>query len=304
VSAAVVGGSGFVGSAIVRAFRDHDVAVEAVPAPRLSTPARDVPAFLADTRVEVVEALRRALAGHDVVVVAAGIADAGADDGDALYGANSLLPMLVTRAVEPHVRVVLVSSAAVQGRASVLTESQETWPFSPYSRSKARGEELVLRGSSGIVFRPTSVHGPGREVTAKLVRFLASPLASVAGRGDRPTPQVHVANVADAVVFTALADSVGSRVVLQPSEGLSTAGLVELLGGRRPLRVPTPAAWVTVRALGLLGALSGRFAALSRRLEMVWFGQDQVRGWLLEAGWEPVAMSSDWNELRHSSRAG
>jgi nucleoside-diphosphate-sugar epimerase len=296
---AVLGANGFVGTSVREAAERRGAEVRAVSAPRLSTSARDE----SDLREELgrhsaqIDALRRSLEDVDVIVNAAGVADPTSPDLDDLFGANALLPAVVVSAAAGR-RVVHVSSAAVQGRCSRLDESTNTAPFSPYSVSKALGERLVVGHPNLIVFRPSSVQGPGRAVTSSLVRFLSSRLASVAGRGDRSTPQVQVANVGDAVAFVALTDQTPPAVILQPGEGLTTGELVRLLGGREPVHVPLPVARIAVSIADRAGRRSARVAGVGRRLEMLWFGQDQVLGWLTTTDWKPVVGRESWEEVR------
>lgn len=301
---AVLGASGFVGAAVAEALQHRGADVTRMPAPRLRTQARSARGLRLETHGETVDFLAAQIKGATAVVIAAGLADASAGDADGLYGANSLLPELVARAVEKVqatdrsvVRLVHVSSAAVQGRARQLDETRATAPFSPYSKSKALGEEMLAGHKDTVIFRPTSVHGPGRSVTRRLASLLRSPLASVAGSGDAPTPQVLVSNVGDAIAFVALVEGAPPAVVLQPDESLTTASLVRIVGGREPRHVPTSVARGLVSVMMLIGRGSGRAAGVGRRLEMLWFGQDQVEGWLRTAGWKPVAGQDGWGRL-------
>lgn len=299
---AVVGGSGFVGSAVVRALRGCGADVVVVPAPRLDCAARSLPELQAelDGSPQVsaaVEALRTPLAGCDAVVNAAGVAQATTGAGDDLFGASALLPAVIARALEPTQRFVHVSSAAVQGRRPVLDESDEREPFSPYSASKALGEE-ALRASapSAVVYRPTSVQGEGRAVTASLAKVLRSPIASVAS-GDHPTPQVLVDNVGDAAAFLALSDEQPPPVVLHPWEGLTTRELYRVFDGRRPVVLPSWFARLLVGVGHLVGRFSGAVAGVVRRVEMLWFGQAQSGSWL-EGRWQPPLSWESWRPPR------
>ncbi|MDR7252076.1 hypothetical protein J2X46_001052 [Nocardioides sp. BE266] len=271
-----------------------------VRAPRLDTGARtasDLQAELsrADVTAEI-ERLRGELADARAVVNAAGLAHAtGA--GDDLFGANALLPAVVADAAPAGVRLVHVSSAAVQGRRDPLDETTERAPFSPYSSSKALGEQLVGQRAGTVCFRPTSVHGADRAVTRSLHRVVSSPLASVAGWGDGPTPQVLVENVADAVAHVVLVQESPPEVVLQPWEGLTVAGLVRDLGGREPHHLWTWLARLLVRLLTVVGALVPPAAGVARRLEMLWFGQGQVAGWLTAAGWSAPMDRRRWKDM-------
>jgi UDP-glucose 4-epimerase len=297
----VLGASGFVGAAVVDALEQRGVVVTRVKAPRLSSGARDPGRLRAALQhplvVGEIEALKDDLSGCSVVINAAGLATATAGGHDVLVGGDALLPGVVARATPRRARLVHVSSAAVQGRREVLDESLETEPFSPYSAAKAWGEILVReRVGETVCFRPTSVHGRDRRVTRTLVRALRSPGASVAGVGDRPTPQVLVANVADAIALVATTPEEPPPVVLQPWEGLTTAGLVRLLGGREPWHVPEGLARATVASAYRVGRRSGAAVGLARRLELMWFGQRQVPGWLATR-WSPPCGQEAWKEL-------
>jgi UDP-glucose 4-epimerase len=294
----VLGATGFVGSAVCLALRARGVEVRSVVAPRLSTRSRDLNALRADLEDPSVQReitrLREQLVDADVVINAAGLAHA-ASGGDALYGANALLPGVVAMACPGVARLVHVSSAAVQGRRPILDESMDLQPFSPYSRAKALGELMV--GARGTCFRPTSAHGPGRAVTKRLVQLCSSPLASVAGAGTRPTPQVHVTNVGEAIAFTSLTAEPVPSVVLQPSEGLTTGSLVRRLGGREPLHIPESLARELIGLAHLLGSRSGRVAGLTRRVEMLWCGQAQSAGWL-DGRWVAPVGPNGWEDLQ------
>ena len=298
---AVLGASGFIGQAVAGALESRGADVMALSAPRVATSARsldDLRLELASGRVtRVIDRLREQLLGAARVVNAAGVPSAGAALDDALMGANALLPAVVEAARPNGSRLVHISSAAVQGRRDVLDEAWEWEPFSPYSTAKASGEQLLQGRDDTAVYRPTSVHGAGRQVTRSLVRLLTSPLASVAGEGDRPTPQVLVENVGDAVAHVTLTSDVPPPVVLHPSEGLTTAELVRLVGGREPVHVPEAVARAIVRGAAVLGRVSGPAAALGRRIDMLWWGQGQVAGWLADRWTAPLGHEA-WRRLR------
>lgn len=292
---AVVGASGFVGGAVVARLSAAGMEVVPVTAPRLDWPRADAAEILLQTeRLPEADLLADAIAGADVVVNAAGLASPDAGGETSLLGANALLPAVIARACERAGvrRLVHISSAAVQGRRRRLDESPSVEPFSPYSRSKALGEEVLRVRQPDpaarldiVILRATSVQGPGRATTVKLQRIAASVLSSVAGPGQRPTPVTSVLALAELVSALAAFPGTVSATVLQPAEGLTTSEVLELAGGRPPRHLPE---WLCRGALGLgfgLSRLAGsRFHGALRRLEVMWFGQDQVPGWAAAHG--------------------
>lgn len=297
----VLGASGFVGSAVVDALRLRGATVVSAKAPRAEpVPAAELPAAL-KRQTEAVAALGTTFAGVDAVVNAAGIPDASSRDEPSLMAANALMPaMAATAAAAAAVpRFVQVSSAVVQGRAAMLDQSDLVSPFSAYSRSKAIGEALVreIGGRSAVVYRPPSVHAADRRVSRMIARIARSPIASVARPGSSPTPQALLPNVADAIAFLALCDERPPAVVAHPSEGLTTAGLLLLLGGRAPREIPHHIATAVVTLLAAAGRVLPRLAADARRVEMLWLGQAQATSWLTEVGWTPPVGHDGWAAL-------
>lgn len=301
---ALVGASGFVGTAVADALRDQTRAeVVAIKAPRLTTKARTAEELLAEASISpAVREVAALLRGVDVLINAAGDPDASSLDEDALFGANALLPAVLlnaARMAEVH-RFVHVSSAVVQNDKDVLDSSEDLRPFSPYSASKCSGEE-VLRGVSDLSvvrYRPPSVHAPSRRVTRMIRSIASSPLASVARPGDQPTPQALLPNVAAAVAHLATGDVEPPAVVHHPSEGLTVSTLMEdLSGGRRPIRIPRWLARAGVRSGKALGRLHMPTAANARRVELLWIGQRQDESWLTVEGWVPPVGREGWRSL-------
>ncbi|MDO8309657.1 MAG: NAD(P)-dependent oxidoreductase [Actinomycetota bacterium] len=297
---AILGASGFVGSAVAAALRPH-ARIVPVAAPRLRSDATTPAAVLAQARSHPeTERLAGALAGCDAFVNAAGIADAAGADREALAGANALLACMAAVACRDAgvTRVVHVSSAAVQGDRT-LDESEDMAPFSQYSWSKALGERAVAHASDGgaIRYRPTSVHGADRPMTRRLARLARSPWAVVAAPGTQPTPQVLAGNVGDAVRFLVLADQSPPGVVLHPWEGITTSRLLTVLGGREPRMVPLGLARATL-GLGNAGGRLWRRARIdARRAELLMLGQVQGTSWLTLAGWVPPVGPAGWVTL-------
>ena len=142
--------------------------VTAVKAPRISGTGM----------AEPVSAARDWVAGHradfqrlvdslrgDVAINAAGLAAPASGDAAGLRGANAVWPAVMSLACREAAvpRLVHLSSAAVQGRREPLDESTEHEPFSRYTRSKAEGEDALLRlGEAGGVSASSSSTAPPR----------------------------------------------------------------------------------------------------------------------------------------------
>ncbi len=304
----VLGASGFVGSALTQCLVAAGEDVRAVPAPRVSSQDDSVDMLLANAREQPCLAdLSAALAGADVVVLAAGAAAPDSPEDPALMGANALLPAIVALACQrAHVpRMVHLSSAAVQGRTRRLDETRVTCPFSPYSRSKARGEEVLAALSSDssteiVVVRATSVQGDERATTASLQRIARSRLASVSGSGSAPSPVSSSAGLAAFVLAVGRHPRPLPPVLLQPWGGLSTADVLRLAGGREPCHVPTGLCRLLVGLGYLLSRVTGgRLQGSVRRVETLWFGQAVDDAWAQQHG---ISAPADLAEVLRGGR--
>lgn len=306
---AVIGGSGFVGRAIVAAIEDRGDAVHVVPAPRLQCAARSLAGVAAAASVEhaAVSALAAALRGNDVVVNAAGAAAPDSPESDELFGANALLPLVVGQAAQQAgcARYVHVSSQSVLGDVPVLTERPVWHPFSPYSASKALGEQVLLAERPEldlVIFRALSVQGAGRGTTERLVSVARSRLAAVAV--DAPTPLTHIDSTAAAIVFCGAHASVPPTVVLQRDDGLTTRSALEALGASRVRRVPRFVAGPGVAALRFAGRFSERFLGLSRRADLLLYGRQSRADWMTEQNFDARADTAAWRALGDAVAAG
>jgi nucleoside-diphosphate-sugar epimerase len=302
----VVGASGFVGSAVVAALRAEGHEVVSLRAPRLAGVV-EMPDPEVIRGLPVVTELEALFDSADAVVNAAGDPDASSTDVGALLAANALLPAVLAAATarSPRMRFVHVSSAVVQGRQAVLDAGPPLDGFSVYAQSKARGEQLAaaLAPDRTVVYRPPSVHAADRRVTRMIARIAASPLATVASPGTQPSPQALLANVASAIAFLATTEQDVPPVVIHPHEGLTAASTMELLGGRAPRRLPRGLARTVAYLLERVGRSSPAMAANARRVEMLWFGQEQAPSWLTSHGWVPVAGLEAWTELGRRVRS-
>ena len=305
IRVALLGATGFVGSAVADAMAGNELEVVGITSPRLRTDARRAGDLIATAaRHDAVQSLAQALHGCQVVVNAAGDPDASSLDADRLFGANALIPRVVLEAsaragVE---RFVHISSAVVQNDKAVLDESEDLRPFSPYSASKVAGEE-VLRdhppdGVTVVRYRPPSVHAQERQVTRMIRKIARSRVATVARPGDQPSPQALLPNVGAAVSFLVTSRLEPPAVVIHPFEGVTSAGLMrDLSGGGDPVCIPRWLAKLVVATAKFLGRLHQPTAANARRVEILWFGQGQSPSWLTGQGFVPPVGPEGWSAL-------
>ena len=311
---AVAGSTGFIGQHILRWARSSGVPVLAARSCRVtngrSTDHRQsVDRWIADHA----PAYRRLLAdlnGVDVVINASGVAAPTSSSPEALLCGNVLWPLVLARAaVEAGTRrLVHVSSAAVQGRRDPLDESLEQAAFSPYSVSKGRGEHaLVEAWTTGmgprelVLYRPTSVHGRGRQATASLVRLSRVRYLPVSGSGDQPLPITLVENVAAAATLLATTPH-PPLVALHPWEGMTTARLMEALAADVPrTHLPERVVRTALAATRRLERASSALTAFSRRLDLLYVGQCVEATALAERGYVPAVGIEGWRLLGEAS---
>lgn len=315
---ALVGASGFVGSAVHAAALDAGHTVDAVVAPRLAVGA-GAHESTADTIVDHTSDWLRSAAGKatveqfvdrlgdaDVVVNAAGLATPDGAFSAELLGANTALPAVVAlAAAAAAAKCVHVSSASVQARLQGLDETAITAPNSPYSTSKACAEDLLRQWAPGtVIYRATSVQGAERRVTQTLVRLVDLPLVPLAS-GEQPLPLSLIDSTASAIVHIATMGG-ASGLYLHPWEGVHTGNVISTLGGRAR-RLPVP-----VRAGGgiinLIRRLSGdgeraSLAGVANRLSLLLEGRPIDASRLVAAGWTPNASADAYRATADSIRS-
>ena len=252
----VTGATGFVGSALLPAFRAHGHVVRA--AVRRSTGCD------ADEQVRVGDLSpdtdwREALAGVDAVVHLAArvhvMHDTSTDPLADFRRSNVEGTAALARAATASgaKRLVYLSSIKVNGEAThggAFTERDPPAPKDPYGVSKAEAEEALRRiaaesGLEVVVLRPPLVYGPG--VRANFLRLMR-----LADRGvplpfravDNRRSMVFVGNLADAIVRCVEHPAAAGRTFLvSDGEDLSTADLIRRLAkalGKSAILVPVP----------------------------------------------------------------
>lgn len=297
----VLGGHGFIGSAVVDSLARSGRTPVLLPRVALPDTQTSADSSLSHTRLKTPalvanEHLADALSKVDIVINAAGLADPTSSDHASLWRTNTLLPAVVdVVAREADVdRVVHISSAAVQGDQP-LTE-EPTWsPKTPYGHSKAEGEKYLLEHATTptVIYRATSVMGPGRDVVDRLVGFYRRRFVPVFGDGSAPLPLSALPNTSDAIVFLAGQSQSGS-IALQPWEGVTQRSLTESLAGERSKVVRLPLGPVLTATRPITNRLPASVVAQVRRVELLVFGQQQEARALTAAGYQPATEAAKY----------
>ena len=273
----VTGATGFVGSAIVRAFLAAGYPVRALV--RAASPRGN----LAGLEIESVEgdicdenAVARAMAGVRYVAHAAADYRLWARDPDAILhtnveGTRAVMQAALSAGVQ---RVVYTSSVATLALRADGQAADETLPLAEtaalgaYKRSKVVAERLVEKmiardALPAVIVHPSTPIGP-RDIrptpTGRVIIAAAS--GRMPGFVDTGLNLVHVDDVASGHVAALVRGKVGERYVLGGENVLLADMLraIALIVGRRPPRLNLPRAplYPLAVAAEAIAAMTGR----------------------------------------------
>jgi len=303
----VTGGTGFLGSYLVRDLLTKGVSVRVLARPssradRLATAGVEImPGDLRDA-----DSIARAVRGADVVYhLAAKVGSAPRKQYFEINvgGTESVLNACAHYGVG---QFVYASSLAVYGPMPEGTRIDESTPFDgkpqlrdPYSESKIRADELVSAfakksGLPTVILREGIIFGPGRQLPAGLFAFRLGNTDVVFGRPANRFPINYVENLIDSMQSAAATPGSGLREynVLDDDElTLDRYHVLKRLADHSktrfasgwPLYVASPFAEI-LRPVIPMGDTRLSRHQLERALQDRWYDTSKIRR---ELGWTP-----------------
>jgi dihydroflavonol-4-reductase len=246
----VTGGSGFLGSEIVR-----QAAVAGVPTRVLVRRRGSAPAGVDEAIGDVLDpaSLRDSLAGCERVIHAAGLAHGRARRSRELERTNVQGTENVLRAAAGAgaSRFLLVSSVSVYGEGSRSPRDEDTGcrPVGPYASSKRAAELRAIElsrelGLDLVVLRLATLYGeddPGN--VGRLIRAVDRGRFVLLGSGGNSKSLLHREDAARACLEAARRASTGAHVYNVVGSVAPIEEVVEIVArrlGRRWLRLPVP----------------------------------------------------------------
>jgi uncharacterized protein YbjT (DUF2867 family) len=189
VTVLVTGGTGFVGSRVVRALRAHGQEVRAlVRRPERGAGLASLGAELVAGDVTDPASLRAAAAGCSAVVHLVAIIKGGPADFDRVMTQGT--KNLVAAAREQGVRRFVLMSA--------LGTTEQTKDVVPYYAAKwAMEQEVSSSGFEHTIFRPSFVFGRGGALPTFIRQVRYSPVVTVIGSGLQRIQPIWVDDVAE-----------------------------------------------------------------------------------------------------------
>jgi len=194
LTVAITGGTGFIGSTIIRRLLAAGLAVRALVRPASVSSCFAISGlFWQQGELHSDESLQRLLVGVQAVIYCAG-AVRGASPED-FASANVVgVERIVRAAREAKDRPRLLLFSSLTAREPDLSD---------YAASKRRGEE-VLRSTAGeldwTILRPPAVYGPGDREVLPLLKWLRRGVAFVPGGSAARLSLLYVADLAEAVL--------------------------------------------------------------------------------------------------------
>jgi len=278
----IVGGSGFIGTRLMRRLRDKGVAESRIID---KAPSKAFPDFVTLGDVRSVEQLRASIEDGSVVV---NLAAEHRDDVRPLNlydevnvgGAKNICTVACEKGVKT---IIFTSTVAVYGFTPIGTdESGKIAPFNDYGRTKFEAEQVFKTWQAEaptkrtlVIIRPTVVFGEqNRGNVYNLLRQIASGKFVMVGSGENRKSMAYVENVAAFIEYS-MSFKPGVHIynfIDKPDFTMNTlVGNVNRILGRPEkigFRLPFAVGYLIGKGFDLVAAITGkRFAISSIRVK-------------------------------------
>ncbi len=311
----VTGGTGFLGTALVR-----DLLTRGVPVRVLARPSRRADQ-LETQGAEVVrgglrdpDCIARAVEGADIVYHLAAKVDTPGSRANFLETNVAGTERVLTTCLRQGVgRVVHASSLAVYGPVPNGQQIDESTPYdeSPqlrdfYAQSKILADELAVTFAretalSITILRPGIVYGPGRQLPVGLLGFTLGKTNFVFGNPNNRIPLNYVENLVDAMQVAGkscggqfeqfnLVDDDELTLAQYHEAKTAVDKTVTHFSSGWPVRLAGPFAEIAIRMLPVGGSVWFSEHQLNRALQDRWYDTHRIRQ---ETGWAPKVALRD-----------
>jgi 2-alkyl-3-oxoalkanoate reductase len=311
----VTGGTGFLGTALVRDLLARGVSVRVLARPsrradRLETQGAEV----VRGGLGNPDCIARAVEGAEVVYHLAAKVDAPGGRADFLEtnvaGTERVLTVCLRQGVG---RVVYASSLAVYGPVPNGQRIEESTPCdeSPqlrdfYAQSKILADHLAVTFARETalpitILRPGIVYGPGRQLPVGLLGFTLGKTSFVFGNSNNRIPLNYVENLVDAMQVAAqsgggqlqqfnIVDDDELTLAKYHEAKTAVDKTVTHFSSGWPVRLAGPFAEIAIRMLPVGGSVRFSKHQLNRALQDRWYDTHRIRE---ETGWAPKVELKD-----------
>lgn len=264
MKALVTGGTGFIGSHVVKQLLDENHTV------RIFSRKKDIPEILKEKGVDVfqgdledAQSLINALDNIDVFYHIGEIKNRSKASSEKNV---RLVEETIRHLGEKKIkRIVFVSSITVSGIPSAIPANEDTAPrivlSDHYTEYKMRCEKLI-RGNAGdveyVIIRPAPVYGPGSRYLGRLIDILDKfgPVGiPFAGNAKNIAPLIYVRDLAQAICRAGMEQAAAGRIFIV-TDGLRHSwseffnAITEGLGKKLRI-IPVPPFFLQIAALPL-----------------------------------------------------
>jgi len=271
--AAVTGAAGFIGSVVCRRLVSEGCEVVGLDIDAAAAPkVEQTGASFATADVTDRAALDKALHGVELAVhTAAHVREFGEMEDFVRVNVGGTANLLDAAKAAGAERVVHLSSVVVYGYDDDSEQDESAHRRNvgiPYIDTKSASDRLAIRRGA-VVVRPGDVYGPGSVPwTIRPSALLLSGQMALPGRGDGTMLPVYIDDLVESVVLALGKGSPGTAYTAWDGDPISFRDyfeqLAEVIGAKRPRRLPRPLLTAIAGATETVAKARGQAPAFGR----------------------------------------